>query len=421
MGTIVKYVRGNTMLLVVTLTEKLPDETSVPVDVTVYDSWAANVYRFGTTSKIKASGVQAGVDEDLHVTLILPPTLPCGVYSVEIVLSRASTGRRTFEIPVFEVVETNGEADVTYDLIEGMRSADIDMQFQFVETDAIIGENAYEEWKRLPGNEDKTMQDFIDEVLDLYGVADRANAAAAHAETAAANAEHLPYIGSDNYVYEWNGSQYVKSSTYVKGDKGDKGEKGDKGSTGDRGPQGVAGPQGVPGVQGPKGDKGDKGDTGAQGSQGIQGPQGPAGVGVPAGGTTGQVLKKKSNSDYDTEWGAGGSGTQVQADWNESDSTDPAYIKNKPTIPAEVTETTVTNWGFTKNTGTITGITMNGASKGTSGVVNLGTVVTDVSGKVDKTTTINGKALSSNVTLSASDVGALPSTTVIPTITFRQW
>ena len=94
---------------------------------------------------------------------------------------------------------------------------------------------------------------------------------------------------------------------------------------------------------------------------------------------------------------------------------------NKPYIPAEVTESTVAGWGFTKNTGTITGITMNGDSKGTSGVVDLGTVVTDVSGKVDKTTTINGKALSSNVTLNASDVGALPSTTVIPTITFRQW
>ena len=32
------------------------------------------------------------------------------------------------------------------------------------------------------------------------------------------------------------------------------------------------------------------------------------GVGVPAGGTTGQVLKKKSGTDYDTEWGAGGTG-----------------------------------------------------------------------------------------------------------------
>lgn len=38
--------------------------------------------------------------------------------------------------------------------------------------------------------------------------------------------------------------------------------------------------------------------------------------------------------------------------------------------------------GYTSNVGTITGITMNGASKGTSGVVNLGTVVTDVSDKV---------------------------------------
>lgn len=43
--------------------------------------------------------------------------------------------------------------------------------------------------------------------------------------------------------------------------------------------------------------------------------------------------------------------------------------------------------GATANVGTITGITMNGASKGTSGVVDLGTVITahqDISGKADK-------------------------------------
>lgn len=42
--------------------------------------------------------------------------------------------------------------------------------------------------------------------------------------------------------------------------------------------------------------------------------------------------------------------------------------------------------GYTSNVGTITGITMNGASKGTSGVVDLGTVITshqDISGKVN--------------------------------------
>ena len=44
------------------------------------------------------------------------------------------------------------------------------------------------------------------------------------------------------------------------------------------------------------------------------------------------------------------------------------------------------NAGYTKNTGTITGITMNGTSKGTSGVVDLGTVITahqDISGKAN--------------------------------------
>ena len=42
---------------------------------------------------------------------------------------------------------------------------------------------------------------------------------------------------------------------------------------------------------------------------------------------------------------------QVQSDWNQTDSTANDYIKNKPTIP---TESTVSGWGFTKNTGTVT-------------------------------------------------------------------
>lgn len=44
------------------------------------------------------------------------------------------------------------------------------------------------------------------------------------------------------------------------------------------------------------------------------------------------------------------------------------------------------------------------------------TVANQIGSKVDKTTTVNGKALSGNVTLSASDVGALPNTTEIPSI-----
>ena len=73
---------------------------------------------------------------------------------------------------------------------------------------------------------------------------------------------------------------------------------------------------------------------------------------------------------------AEGAEVNVQSDWNATSGD--AFIKNKPTIPAAVTESTVSGWGFTKNTGTVTGIKMNGSSKGTSGVVDLGTVVTNI-------------------------------------------
>ena len=136
-------------------------------------------------------------------------------------------------------------------------------------------------------------------------------------------------------------------------------------------------------------------------------------------------------------------GSQVQADWNETDENSKSYIKNKPEIPTSITESTVTNWGFTKNTGTynkpstgipktdldvaiqtslekadtalqsyveqyqgtITEIKMNGISKGTSGVVDLGNIITDhqdISGKQDKLIsginikTINGESILGN-------------------------
>ena len=45
-----------------------------------------------------------------------------------------------------------------------------------------------------------------------------------------------------------------------------------------------------------------KGEPGKDGRNGIDGKDGKDGVGVPSGGTAGQVLAKKSDDDYDTEW-----------------------------------------------------------------------------------------------------------------------
>lgn len=59
----------------------------------------------------------------------------------------------------------------------------------------------------------------------------------------------------------------------------------------------------------------DKGATGPAGAAStVPGPQGPAGVGVPTGGATGQILRKVSNTNYDTEWASASGHTHAIAD-----------------------------------------------------------------------------------------------------------
>ena len=76
------------------------------------------------------------------------------------------------------------------------------------------------------------------------------------------------------------------------------------------------------------------------------------------------------------------------------------------TVPTKVSELT-NDSGYTTNKGTITGITMNGASKGTSGVVDLGTVLTDASAfatsaqgtKADNAMPKSGGTFTGNITV----------------------
>lgn len=96
--------------------------------------------------------------------------------------------------------------------------------------------------------------------------------------------------------------------------------KGPPGVDGAPGPMGSQGPKGDSGTQGPLGPQGLKGDTGAEGSPGSQGPQGlkgdtgaqgSPGPGVAAGGASGHILSKKTNTDYDTQWGVNTGGWTV--------------------------------------------------------------------------------------------------------------
>ena len=118
------------------------------------------------------------------------------------------------------------------------------------------------------------------------------------------------------------------------GPQGQTGPQGPKGDTGATGPQGEPGPQGETGPTGPQGERGLTGETGPAGPTGPTGPAGADGIsptitvtditgghrvtitdadgphsfdvmdgeGIPAGGTTGQVLVKLSDADYSTAW-----------------------------------------------------------------------------------------------------------------------
>ena len=74
--------------------------------------------------------------------------------------------------------------------------------------------------------------------------------------------------------------------------------------------------------------KGPKGDTGEKGEQGEQGLPGATGPGVPTGGTTGQVLSKNSDSDYDTVWKDIESGTSEGLTFLTGDKENPIEVDN---------------------------------------------------------------------------------------------
>ncbi len=79
--------------------------------------------------------------------------------------------------------------------------------------------------------------------------------------------------------------------------------------------------------------------------------------------------------------------SNVQSDWNATSGL--AEILNKPTIPDAVTESTVSGWGFTKNSGTVTGsgLTNNAIvlGSGTTGIKTSSKTIVTTLGTNDTT------------------------------------
>ena len=116
--------------------------------------------------------------------------------------------------------------------------------------------------------------------------------------------------------------------------------------------------------------------------------------------------KQNTIADLDTIRSGAAKGATALQNYTE---TDPVFSAS---AAAGIKSSDITNWNSkTSNTGTITGIKMNGASKGTSGVVDLGTVITehqDISGKLDATTAASTYATKTE--LNAKGTYSKPST-----------
>lgn len=256
--------------------------------------------------------------------------------------------------------------------------------------------------------------------------------ALAHMENMTVSASGLP-AGSAPTA-SWDAGTDVLSLGIPKGDKGDKGDTGADGQTGatpdifttavtlSPGSSAYAHTSGTLeqplitfGIP-----RGADGQDGKDGEDGAPGQDGAPGVGVPTGGTTGQVLAKKSGTDYDTEWvnQSGGGGGAVDSVNGKTgtvvlDADDVGALPDDTVIPTKTSD-------LENDSGFLTSAPVSSVN-GQTGAVSLGK--SDVGlGNVDNVqqysatnpppypvTSVNGStgAVSLSIPSSASDVGAV--------------
>lgn len=183
-----RWVRGNDVTLRVMLTEPECDSNGVPVkngrkqswkavDLDTYEQINAKLKRMftGFTAMDTMCGqveepccypVESGKgDADGVLIVEAPGTLPVGIYALEVTGMCDGRSMRSFETMLFGIVECNGKANATFDVIEGQKSADVDIKVQLVSSATVRGKNAYELWKEIPGNENKTLQEYLDGIV----------------------------------------------------------------------------------------------------------------------------------------------------------------------------------------------------------------------------------------------------------------
>ena len=163
------------------------------------------------------------------------------------------------------------------------------------------GKSAYEVWKEMPGNGEKTKEEYLASLKGETGATGKDGAQGPKGDPGSTGPKGENGTDGKSAYEVWkempgNGEktkeEYIaslKGETGATGKDGAQGPKGDPGAVGPAGPRGengttvlttpppVPGPEGKPGATGPKGDKGDTGAVGPKGDKGDAGVAGPKG------------------------------------------------------------------------------------------------------------------------------------------------
>ena len=169
MANILKWVQGNDVVMTVWLYEPKVDAQGHPVydqgvlvwqtvELDSYDEWKVRVKNGCSAITMSAS---AGEDTG-SIIMTVPATLACGDYSIEFTGIKDDVAVRSFETAAFGIVKSNGESNVVFDIVDGEKSCDINIKLQIQPQTVTRGLNSYDYWKQIPGNEDKTLQDYLD-------------------------------------------------------------------------------------------------------------------------------------------------------------------------------------------------------------------------------------------------------------------
>ncbi len=154
---------GNDFYLAVTLKSRsLVDGEVVetPFDFEAADSYDARIYGIldGTTLS-----TMVGLKDGSTDTVIIDAKGVPLIRAIGVEVKGEVDGRafRAAEKGFLSIVDFNGEAKVVFTPVTGGQQSNLVMSLTFLPSAAVVGKNAYEIWKEEPGNEDKTLADFI--------------------------------------------------------------------------------------------------------------------------------------------------------------------------------------------------------------------------------------------------------------------